>query len=165
MIKYRLIGLGFIIRILLSLIVVFLSINVKLKVILLLLLDALDCATSKIIGWFLSEDDYISYCKEYSYQATDKIVDLWSYYLIFILLRLESPFFIPLFIRTVGVLLMTITKESKYLVYFPDIFRELVVFNMFIPLNFITIITIIVLKTTFEFYWHNYVNKGRYIKK
>ena len=165
MIKYRLLGLGFIIRILLSLIVVFLSINVKLKVILLLLFDAIDCASSKIVGWFLSSDDYISYCKEYSYQATDKIVDLWSYYLIFILLKLESAFFIPLFIRTIGVLLMTIKKESKYLVYFPDIFRELVVFHMFIPLNLISVISIIILKTSFEYYWHSYVNKSRYIKK
>ena len=165
MIKNQLIGLGFIIRILLSLIVVFLSINVKLKVILLLLLDEIDCASSKIIGWFLSRDDYISYCKEYSYQASDKIIDLWSYYIIFILLKLEAPFLIPLLIRTLGVLLMISTRESKYLVYFPDIFRELVVFSLFIPLNFISIITIIVLKTSFEFYWHNYVNKSRYIKK
>ena len=165
MIKYRLLGLGFIIRILLSLIVVFLSINVKLKVVLLLLFDAIDCATSKILSWLLSEDDYIVYCKEYSYQATDKIIDLWSYYLIFILLKLESPFFIPLFIRTVGVLFMTIKKESKYLVYFPDIFRELVLFHMFIPLNLIAVISIIILKTSFEYYWHNYVNKSRYIKK
>lgn len=165
MIKYRLLGIGFIIRILLSLIIVFLPINIKLKVILLFLFDAIDCASSKIIGWFLSRDDYISYCKDYSYQTTDKIIDLWSYYLIFILLKLEAPFFIPLLIRTCGVILMSIKKESKYLVYFPDIFRELVLFHMFIPLNYLSTTIIIIMKTVFEYYWHNIVNNSQYIKK
>jgi len=165
MIKYTLIGIGFIIRILLSLIIIFLEIDIKLKVILLFLFDAIDCASSKIIGWFLSRDDYISYCKDYSYQLTDKIIDLWSYYLIFILLKLETLFFIPLLIRTFGVILISIKKESKYLVYFPDIFRELVLFHMFIPLNFFSTTIIIIMKTIFEYYWHNIVNNSQYIKK
>lgn len=160
--KYQ--GYGFITRLVYIFTVYFLPIqNIGLKVVLLLCSDFLDCWTTKM----LLGDFYSKACKEFNYQVTDKIVDVFNYLIIIILLKDFDPIlFSAIIIRILGVTFFYKSRNSHWLIYFPDLFKELLAYKYLIgPLTPLSIGIIYLLKTLFEYFWHTYINHTVYPRK
>ena len=105
------------------------------------------------------------------YQISDKITDLVTYYILFLYLfrsqyleRKENLIlFILLLYRSIGEIIFFITKERKFLIFFPNFFLE--VSFMFIGMKYVNlskkylpffIILIIIWKLVQEYYLHIY---------
>lgn len=105
------------------------------------------------------------------YQISDKITDLLTYYILFIYLfrsqyleRKENLIlFLLLLYRSIGEIIFFITKERKFLIFFPNFFLE--VSFMFIGMKYVNlskkylpffIILIIIWKIIQEYYLHIY---------
>ncbi len=140
-----------IIRFIYTLIIYYLNINNFYKVILILLADYIDCFIINYIGK--------TNCKTFLYQIGDKLLDLFSYYLIYKLLNLDILYLYVIIYRLIGVFLFSISNSRIFLIIFGDYFKEILVYNyLFHQLNFkkidYGIIIIIIIKTIFEYYWH-----------
>ena len=135
-----------------------LPINIKLKCLLIFFTDWLDCLPSKLTQYIRTKNfnESLGICRSYNYQIIDKIIDLFSYYIIFMLLDLPftSMYFILLFLRSIGVILFTKTSHSKYLVMFPDLFREVLIVSWTLGTSNPIIIATIVIKIIFEYLLH-----------
>ena len=104
--------------------------------------------------------------KHFYYQTNDKICDVVSYILTFILLCLYfKPDFILLFFivyRIIGVILFYITKDSSWLILFFDFIKEYIFYLFIFNRNYSYILVFIILKICFEFYLHKKVNNANY---
>jgi hypothetical protein len=147
---------GFALRILFSILVLFLPFSSINKILLIFLFDSIDCKYSE---FFLKNYP----CSTFLYQKLDKIVDLLSYLLIYLYFNLLSIYNIIILFRLIGVVLFYFTKNSKWLIIFPDIFKEVWIFETFISkITIYNLIIIIILKDIFEYVWHTYKNKNKY---
>jgi len=102
------------------------------KIIIIMLLDRLDCSSDYYPkkGPMLIKDTRI--CRTKEYQLADKIGDifcytlLWLYYLIYV----DSPEILKkyitfwFFVRVIGTILFEKTGEMKWIIFFPNIFIE-----------------------------------------
>ncbi len=147
-------SISFLTRFILITLLYYLNINDLLKVILIILTDNIDCVLFK---YFNNKN-----CKNFSYQISDKILDLYSYFLIYKFLNLNTIYLYIILYRLIGVLLFSLSAQSIYLVVFPDIFKEVLLYNyIFGELNY-GIIIVIILKIMFEYYWHSVKNPISY---
>lgn len=139
-------------------IIALLPINIKLKCVLIIFTDLLDCLPSKILHYIRKKDfkQSMSICQSYNYQVIDKIIDLFSYYIIFMLLDLPmtSFYFILISLRAIGIILFTKTGQSKYLVMFPDLFREVLIVSWTLGTSNPIIIATIIIKIIVEYLLH-----------
>ena len=165
--KFSILGISFIVRLITMLVIYYLPINNTIKIILIFCTDFLDCWTTKLIGQFKYRIQFFEnqWCKEFSYQMADKIVDLLSYLLVIQLLP-YNPLLIGIVIyRLIGVGLFYKTRDSSWLILFPDLFKEVVIYNLlFGSMTANMFLLIVVGKIVFEIIWHRYVNKNHYKK-
>ena len=62
-----------------------------------------------------------------------------------------------------GILLWDIkTKNSEFLIFFPDLFKEILVFEYLFQSINPYIFILVFLKIIFEIIWHTYINKNNY---
>jgi hypothetical protein len=170
----QLLYLSEITRILFVIVVLFYTeLPLFIKIILIMISDLFDC------GLFKSRYGDKDFCKKEDYQVMDKIIDMVGYFLLLFYMiynqsinsGLTNLLIILLLYRTVGFILFITTKNSQYLILFPNFFIEFalifVFFNDYIklPTNQYTLSLlivsgiIIIYKFMLEDYLHNsYMN-------
>jgi hypothetical protein len=159
----REIQIGGIIRLLLTGILLVSSKNYRLKIILIFLTDFFDCWSSRLVALFTKETRDM--CKSYNYQFMDKVIDLLTYFMVYVYFGLNPIYFYIIIIRLIGILMFYKTMNSRWLVLFPDVFKEILLYDWFIAkLNLTNFSMIFICKTIFEYIWHNYVNPNNYKK-
>lgn len=164
--KLQVLGLSFIVRILAMLVIFISPIAINIKIILILATDFLDCWTAKAIDYIQKGESPLhnEHCKEFSYQITDKIADLLSYLLVAALLPPNPLYITTILFRAVGVSMFYKTRSHHWLIYMPDLFKEIVLFELFIgPVTPHVLLIILGHKVIFEYIWHTYVNHKNYI--
>ena len=164
--RNRELGFWFCFRLIVIFIIAISPIHIKLKCLLIFMTDWLDCFPSKITHYIRKKkyDTSLDICQEYNYQAIDKIIDIFSYYIVFMLLDLPltSIYFILILLRTIGVGLFIKTNHSKYLYVLPDLFRELLIVSWTLGTSNLVIIATIVIKIIAEYLLHMVHNKKEY---
>lgn len=160
--KINSIKIGLFARFFIHYAILYLPISIGYKVILILLSDILDCNVVKLVKYFnnLQPDD--SYCKHFLYQISDKLLDSISYLIIYHLLKLPKIYLFLICYRLVGVGLFYITLNSQYLIFFPDLFKELLAYQYLFKNIDSGVFIVVFLKVLFEIFWHNMVNKNIY---
>ena len=165
--KNQILGISFIVRILFMLVIFYLPIHKNLKIILILAGDFLDCWTTKFIDYIQDgiHPLHNTHCKEFNYQITDKVVDLLSYLIVMLLLPPNPLYITTIIFRAVGVGMFYKTRNSHWLIFFPDLFKEVALFEIFVGTVTPHILLIIIgHKVIFEYMWHTYVNHRNYKK-
>lgn len=160
------------IRVFLTLIILLLlNIPIFIKIILIMLLDKLDCSHMSFpyTGPLLTDNTNI--CKTMIYQKMDKITDTICYTILLLYIikygKLNDNynyFIIILFIyRLIGTYLFIIKNNKKYLFYFPNFFLEICLYLMFInyypnlrDYENIIILCIFIYKLIIEYFLHVY---------
>jgi hypothetical protein len=124
------------------------------KVVLIFLTDMIDCRTAKLLNYLNDVDTKI--CRSFRYQVFDKVIDLLSHCLLYLYLGLSPIYLVFILWRLVGIVMFVATEEYSWLIMGPDVFRELLLFELFIsPKLNITNVSIITLgKVIFEYFWH-----------
>jgi hypothetical protein len=163
-IKY--IQIGFITRLLLMAIILSLPIDYRLKTILVFSTDFIDCWTLKLVAYFNKDvKDAWKLCKSYRYQSIDKAIDLFTYFILYVYLGLSPIYLYIIIIRLIGITMFYKTLNSHWLIIFPDVFKEMLLYDWFISkLNVANFNIIFVSKIIFEYIWHNYMNNNNYKK-
>ena len=100
--------------------------------------------------------------KSFYYQINDKIVDLFSYWLVFLFFCLNTIFLVFLIYRTICVLLFAFTKNSTWLIIMPDVLKEYLVYIFLYGSNNTYLPILILGKVLFEYYYHTFHNKRIY---
>jgi len=115
-----------------SILILIPNIAFSVKIIIVMLLDRLDCSSEYYPkkGPMLISNTKI--CRTLEYQLADKMGDitcytlLWLYYLIYVdsaeVLKKYITFWF--FVRVIGTVLLERTREMKWIIYFPNIFLE-----------------------------------------
>lgn len=115
-----------VIRIILTFLVVFyLKISPAMKIILIMILDGLDCVWGKIYN-------HEKFCQTKEYQIIDKIVDTISYsMLLYYVIKNKLLHYTELYLliglftyRLIGIVTFLSTLNRNFLVYFPNSFIE-----------------------------------------
>ncbi len=156
-----------------------LPMNNVLKIVIILLMDALK---GFYIKYKNNEKVYkfgCKICKTWRYQFIDKWVDLFGYYLVYLIMKetniLEkiyeerNNYIMDVLLKSIqyrllGVILFSLTKKSYYLVIFADVFKEFLIYNVLMknkPYK-TGFIIVFILKIVFEYYWHQKHNKIEY---
>jgi hypothetical protein len=112
----------------------------SIKIIIVMLLDRLDCYVLK-----KENPNDVFVCRTDSYHRADKIGDimsyslLWLYYLFYVESYIGLKIYITFLfiIRLIGTILFEKTSDKKWLIYFPNVFLEsLLVIAILQDLNF-----------------------------
>lgn len=90
------------------------------------------------------------------YQIPDKIIDLFSYFLVYILLDYDKYLSILILWRFFGVYLFAHSKKRRWLIPFFDFVKEYLVYLYFFGKNFKFIWIFFILKIGLEYYHHYY---------
>jgi len=165
--KFEILGISFIFRILILFVVFLLPIQNNIKIILIFLTDFTDCWTTKLIDKIQNNIPIREnhHCKQFSYQITDKVIDLLSYTLVCLLLPANPLYITMILYRIIGVSMFYKTRNSHWLIYFPDLFKEVIVYEMLVgPVTSHILLIIIAHKVIFEYIWHTYINHENYKK-
>ena len=154
---------GFIIRLLAIAVILALPIDNKIKTIAIFATDLLDCRTAKELGYFNGVKNPLKMCKSYMYQSIDKAVDLLTYGIIYVYLGLSHLYLYLILIRLVGISLFFLTLNSRWLILFPDLFKEVLLFDWYVAkINTTNFSIIFLFKMIFEYVWHTYHNHNNY---
>jgi hypothetical protein len=154
--------LGYIVRLIATIVLLLLPIGYKLKTILIFLTDSIDCRTIELLH-YLQNKPVDRLCKSYKYQSVDKAVDLFTYLLVYLYLGLSPLYLFIILWRLVGISLFYLTSSSAWLIVCPDLFKELLLYSWYIhPINTVNFSVIIVLKIIFEYVWHTKHNPNVY---
>lgn len=100
--------------------------------------------------------------KTFHYQLNDKINDLLTYSLVFIMFKIDNIYLLLLLWRTIGIILFTLTKKSVYLITMFDFMKEYLLYLYLFNKNNNYLGLCIVGKIIFEYYYHTKVNKKIY---
>ena len=152
------------IRIIITIIIIyFLNIPIFMKILLIMLIDTIDCPK-----YVLKSEKWVN-CDTSIYQKSDKIIDIICYTLLLFYIIDNGSLsvnynylIILLFIfRLVGLYLFIIKNNRNYLFYFPNFFLEISLilliidyFSIFKKYKLIIILLIIAYKIIFEYYLH-----------
>jgi len=165
MVLAKYISTGIIVRIILSLVLLLLPIDYRIKTIAIFLTDFTDCWTSRILAKNDKIINYIKMCKSYRYQSTDKAVDLLTYILLYFYLGLSPLYLFIIILRIIGISLFLLLLQTIPLIFFPDLFKEVLLYNWFVgPIHYTNFCFIYLSKLIFEYYWHTYHNHNDYNK-
>ncbi len=168
-----------IMRFIIMIILYKLDINPIYKIVLLLCMDFIDSLYIK----YNTNKKWIGcdICKSWRYQFIDKWLDLFGYYLVYLILEethiiyklyknieeennIIELLLYTIYYRLIGVIFFSITKKSYYLVIFADLFKEFLIYNIIMrnqPYKEGYLI-IFILKIIFEYFWHQNYNKKIY---
>jgi hypothetical protein len=123
-------------------------------------LSLLDFSDNILSILYSIQKGYINICRCLSeYQITDKLNDLFSYFLVYIFFSLDYIFLIFLIWRTIGVVLFSFTKNVNYLIIMFDFMKEYLLYKFIFGNNYFYIPIAILAKISFEYYFHLYENK------
>lgn len=126
--------------------------------IILILLDKLDN-----IETYYSYSTGSSDCSTtFDYQIKDKVVDIFSYYLVYIFFPLDINVLYLILFRSIGVLLFYLTKCSYWLVVFFDFIKEYLIYIFIFKEDFTYIPFAMVGKILFEYIFHIQLHKKQY---
>ena len=154
---------GFIVRIIVSILLLVLPIDYRIKTIAIFATDFIDCAVSKLLGKIDGIKNYFKMCKTYRYQSIDKAVDLLTYFILYLYFGLSPLYLYIIILRFVGISLFYLTLNSHWLMICPDLFKEVLLYDWFIARLDATNFTIIfIAKIIFEYIWHTYQNNTDY---
>lgn len=149
---------GMLFRVLCMIIIALLPIKPNLQVFLIFLTDFIDCEYTKLFS------KQTKICHTFQYQVLDKIVDIFTYMLVALLFNLHYYYYYLVFWRLIGVVLFAIFANSQWLIVFPDVFKEVWLYDTFIKkINATSFAIIYFAKNVFEYFWHTYQNKNNYI--
>ena len=156
------------IRIITTIIIIyFLDIPIFMKILLIMLIDRIDCGVLAL-RFLLKSEKWID-CDTIIYQKSDKIIDIICYTLLLFYIIDNGSLsvnynylIILLFIfRLIGLYLFIIKNNRNYLFYFPNFFLEISLilliidyFSIFKKYKLIIILLIFVYKIIFEYYLH-----------
>ena len=99
------------------------------------------------------------------YQSADKILDLISYILVYLMLDCNQMVGLFIVWRFVGVILFNASKKRVWLVPFFDFIKEYLLYLYFIGKNNTFLPIFIIMKIIFEYYFHIYrQSKSRCLK-
>lgn len=160
---------GIILRIIATLFIfymvsIYYSKNLDLFIIIAILLALLDLTDGVIWQKFIFKNsDIVNVCyMTFYYQITDKIMDLLSYLFVYYAFSLDNLFLAFVIIRAIGLMLFGITKNSKWLIIFPDLMKEYLVYIFIFGKNKLYLPALILAKVGYEYYIHTFVNKRKY---
>ena len=88
------------------------------------------------------------------YNLYDKFIDTFSYIVAYFMFNLGNVFSYFLIYRIIGVLLYTLTLNSKWFIIFFDFMKEYLIYYYFFNNNYKYLWIFIVLKIYFEIYLH-----------
>ena len=101
--------------------------------------------------------------KSFHYQYLDKINDLLSYGLVYILLFNSDYILLSLILyRVIGVILFSMTKDSKWLIIFFDFIKEYLLYLYLFGNDYRYIAVFILSKIGFEYFHHTITNPNNY---
>ena len=129
--------------------------------------DFMDCWSANILGYLHGDGNgsFKTLCKTFKYQSLDKVVDLFSYCLVYLYLGLSPIYMVLILVRLFGILMFHRTQDSSWLVKCPDLFKEVLLYEWFVSKpNVVNVTAIVSLKVVFEYLWHNYNNHNSYHK-
>jgi len=89
------------------------------------------------------------------YNLYDKFIDTFSYIVAYFMFNLDNVFSYFLIYRIIGVLLYTLTLNSKWFIIFFDFMKEYLIYYYFFNNNYKYLWIFIVLKIYFEIYLHD----------
>jgi hypothetical protein len=120
-----------------------------------------------ILLLLLDKCDNISICTQtFYYQINDKVVDLFSYLLLFFIIPLNTIngniIQILIIYRLVGVILFGLTRISIPLIIFFDFVKEYLLYFYLFGNNFTYLFIFIIIKIIMEFIQHYIINKNDY---
>ena len=145
---------GFLIRLIVMITIYYLDvIYPKIRVSILFLLDALDCGYTQMINYTEMGAFGVSYCNEKHYIIGDEILDMVSYVMAYKLLGLNKLYIIVAGLRVVATIAYLLTNNKMWFLLGPDVFKELVMYSWFYPLNSTNIAVIVAIKMIAEYYW------------
>jgi len=106
---------------------------------------------------------YTSICAKYfKYQSMDKIIDILSYFILFLIIKNDKLLYLFIIYRFIGVLLFLITKNSYCLVFFFDFIKEYLLYIFIFGYNYNFIYIFIILKIILEYLLHIIHNNVNY---
>jgi len=100
--------------------------------------------------------------KQFEYQIMDKINDIASYLLAWWWFTLDRTFLVFCLWRVLGVICFSLTKQSFYLIPMVDLMKEYLVYRYFFPTGFHWLPLVIIAKIGFEAYFHTQINPSSY---
>lgn len=129
--------------------------------VLLALLDSADGVVWKKIILKHSHIDNVCYITFY-YQITDKIMDLLSYFFVYYTFSLDNLFLLFVIIRGIGLMLFGFSKNANWLIIFPDLMKEYLIYIFIFGKNKIYLPALILAKVGYEYCIHTFINKRKY---
>lgn len=124
--------------------------------IILAVVDSSDC------NWGLGFYHCPECSKTFYYQIMDKINDSLSYLAAWQLFGLDNLYFFFALFRCVGVILFGISRDATYLILFPDLNKEYLVYLFLFGYNYRYIWLLVLGKMAYEYYHHTNTNKRVY---
>lgn len=98
----------------------------------------------------------------FHYQTYDKVVDSFSYLLLFAFFKLDTNVLYFTLYRIVGVILFCVTRNSKWLILFVDFVKEYMLYVFLFSNNMKYLPVCILSKMLFEYYFHTHHLKSQY---
>lgn len=127
-----------------------------------LLLPVLLTILDSIDGIFITiHKNKICY-QTFYYQYLDKICDSFSYLLLLLFFPFDNYYLFFALYRCIGVVLFSLTKNSKWLIFFFDFVKEYLLYSFVFGRNYQYMPFFILCKIAFEYYFHTKVNKKYY---
>ena len=98
----------------------------------------------------------------FHYQKYDKIVDIFSYILLLFIYYDDKLLLYFIIYRLIGVILFSLTKKSIYLIIFFDFIKEYLLYKHFYKNYNDKIYYFIIIKIIIEIIMHKFINKHNY---
>jgi hypothetical protein len=137
-----------------------------------IILTLLDKIDNKFILSFINNGNnttHLSCAGLFNYQKSDKICDSFSYLLAYIFLaicfKVDNILLFLIIYRIIGVILFTVTKNSRWLILFFDFIKEYFIYLFIFHNNYMYIPLFILCKIIFEYYWHTTKNSNKYVSE
>lgn len=124
--------------------------------VILTILDLLDCFWS--LGFYIKRECHHTFY----YQITDKINDSLSYLASWKVFGLDNLYLFFAVFRCIGVVLFGITKNATWLIIFPDLNKEYLLYLYFFGWDYSYIGLMILGKVLYEYVHHNFTNQIQY---
>jgi hypothetical protein len=124
--------------------------------IILTVLDLLDCFWS--LGFYINRKCHHTFY----YQITDKINDSLSYLVSWKVFGLDNLYLYFALFRCIGVVLFGLTKNATWLIIFPDLNKEYLLYQFFCGTNLIYLWLVVIGKVLYEYVHHTFTNQIQY---
>ena len=100
--------------------------------------------------------------KTFYYQITDKINDSISYLASWYVFGLDNLYLYFALFRCIGIILFGLSRNAIYLILFPDLNKEYLVYLFLFGYNYSYIWMLVIGKMAYEYYHHTITNNQEY---